>query len=108
MRDLQLNDFADSLRERLIDDGVDLPKSVVRRLTKQFFKTIEGVAEGSTDRFILWRRPITAIYPLMDVEKLCGELAEGKKNVVTVDYLLRKQKLQPRVLKFYKRQKVTL
>jgi predicted transcriptional regulator len=106
MRDLSLNEFADSLREKLIDQGIELPKGVVRKMTRDFFRNVEKVAAEGKNRFMLERRPITAIYPLFDEHALCMELAEGK-NVLTVDYLIRKNRLQKHVRRFYRRQKMT-
>lgn len=106
MQDLNLSDFSNQLREKLHDEGINLPKSVVLQLTKAFFKHVEKTAEGGTDRFTLWNRDITHIYPIFDEKALCTELAEGK-DVLTIERLIRRKRMQPRVFKYLKKMGIT-
>lgn len=77
-------------------------------MVKSFFKHVEKVAEKGEDRFMLWSRPITAIYPIFDVDKLCTELAIGETNVLTADHLIKINKMQKRVERYYKRMPMTM
>lgn len=107
MRDLRLNDFSDELRDKLIEGGITLPKSLVRRMVKEFFKHAEQTAQSGKGRFMLWQRDITAIYNRLDTEKLCNELANGE-DVLTVDYLLRINKMQKNAKRYYKHMPITI
>lgn len=76
-------------------------------MTKAFFKHAEETAESGKGRFMLWQRDITAVYNRLDAKKLCNELANGE-NVLTVDYLLRINKLQKNAKRYYKGMSLTL
>jgi hypothetical protein len=102
MRDLSLSEFSDQLREKLVDEGVNLPRHVVLQLTKAFFKQAEKIAATGYDRFTLWNRDITHVYPIYDINSLCAELADGK-DVLTINRLISKKRMQPRVFKRLRR-----
>jgi predicted transcriptional regulator len=102
MRDLNLNEFASELRERLIDQGVELPKSLVRQMTKAFFEHAEKTGESSNSRFLIPNRGLTQVYPKWDEKALCLELAEGK-NVLTAEYLNRIGKFQKKAARHYRK-----
>jgi len=107
VRDLQLSEFADELREKLRDKGVEVPRKVVLQMTKEFFKHAEEVAKSGDGQFKLWQRDITAIYNILDESRLCNELANGEK-VLTADYLISIKKMQKNALRYYKRMPMTL
>lgn len=108
MRDLSLDDFSREVREKLRDKGVELPRYVVYRMTKAFFKHAEKTAKEGKERFILWQnKDIQSIYPIFDVKKLCNELADGD-NVLTADYLIRINKMQKNARRYYKRMPMTI
>lgn len=107
MRDLQLSDFSQELREKLRDKGIELPRKVVYSMVKEFFKHAEQTAKKGEGRFALWQRDITMIYNLLDEEKLCNELANGEL-VLTADYLIRKKKMQKNAFRHYKRMSMTM
>jgi len=106
MQDLSLSEFSNQLREKLQDEGINLPKSAVLQLTKAFFKKAEQVASHGNDRFTLWNRDLTHIYPIRDEKALCAELANGE-DVLTINRLVQIRRMQPRVYKHLKRMGMT-
>jgi len=107
VRDLQLSEFSQELRDKLRDEGIELPRHVVYRMTKAFFKHAEKTAKSGEGRFMLWQRDITAVYNRLDEVSLCNELANGER-VLTADYLIRKNKMQKNARRYYKRMPMTL
>jgi hypothetical protein len=107
VRDLQLSDFSQELRDKLRDEGIELPRSVINRMTKEFFKHAEKTVKNGEGRFMLWQRDITSIYNRLDEVSLCNELANGEK-VLTADYLIRKNKMQKNARRYYKMMPMTL
>jgi hypothetical protein len=77
MRDLTLDDLADEVREVLMEDGISVPASTIRAITKQFIKQVETrVAAG--DSRLRFGKSISAIYQIPDTKSLCDEFAAGE------------------------------
>ena len=102
MRDLKLSEFAEELRHKLSETGVNLPKALVYQMTKAFFKQAEKTAEEGKERFFIHHRALTQVYQNWDVKKLCGELAEGK-DVLTADRLIQLNKMQKGARRYYRK-----
>jgi hypothetical protein len=103
MQDLSVNELADEIRAALEEKNIFLPKTDVRRMTRHFFRYTEKIAQKKNVRLNLRARDISYIYPVFDVKTLCDELAIGSPGVITVDYLIRKNKLSRRVRRHIKR-----
>jgi hypothetical protein len=71
-------------------------------MTKAFFAHAEKTAAAGNKRFLIPNRSLNQVYPEWDIKTLCAELADGK-NVLTVDYLIRKNKMQKPALRHYKK-----
>ena len=109
MQDLSVNDLADELRELLIEQGMVVPRTTVRRMTRHFFRYVEKIASKGEERISLRKRDIEYIYPRFDVKKLCDELAIGEDpKIMTVEYLHRKGKLSRPVAQYEKRRQLHL
>jgi hypothetical protein len=105
MQDLKISEFALLLKEELREQGVDLPKSLVFRMTRAFFAHAEKIAASGNKRFIIHNRDLNQVYPIWDVKSLCAELADGK-DVLTIDKLVKTLKLDRTVDRYYKRKKM--
>lgn len=104
MQDLGVNELADEVRSDLLAMGVNISKTDCRRLTREFFKYAENIAEKGESRLSMYGRDIACIYPVFDVKTLCNELAIGEvKGLVTVDRLLYLKKLAKNVIRYLKR-----
>jgi hypothetical protein len=102
MQDLSVNELADEIRDSLLDSGIDISRTSVRRMVRHFFKYAEMIAEKEDVRLKMFGKDVCYIYPIFDVKGLCEELAIGKPGVVTVDYLHSKNKLSRRVARYLK------
>lgn len=103
MQDLSVNDLADEIRDELLQQGISISRTSVRRMTRHFFRYVEMIAEKKDVRLNFQTRDISYVYPIFDVKNLCDELAAGEGDIITVDYLYRKKKLSRRVFNYVRK-----
>jgi hypothetical protein len=101
MRDVNIDQLAEEMRDALADDGIEITRDTMRILVGEFFQHVETTLQEKKEvRFSMYSRDITHVFWPIDKQTLCNEFANGVG--VSYQHLLKKKKLSKSAAKFLK------